>query len=323
MLPMPTLARRSLLAGGLAAMTVALAPAEAARPRRSFFSRTGKAIGLQLYTLGDELGPNLDAMFTRLAAAGYRDLELPSLLGKTPAELRAAADQHGMAYSSIHLALAGLGAPTGLSLLSEPQRIADALGVLGIHQAIAPILALPADFRPQPGGDVKTAIARSVAAGGEDIWKRTAQQLNERAAALRPFGITVGYHNHNMEFAPVGNTTGWDILAHEADPGLVKFELDLGWVAAAGLDPAAFIARHAGRVLCLHLKDLKASTTTNYALGMDPCEVGSGKQDWIRILRAAERAGVQHYYVEQEPPFAIPRIEAAERSYRFLAGMRA
>ena len=321
---MPTLARRSLLAGGLAAMTLAVSPAEAARPRRRFFDRIGKPIGLQLYTLGDELGPNLDAMYTRLAAAGYRDLELPSLLGKTPQDLRAAADQHGMAYSSIHLPLAGLGAPaTGLTLLSEPQRIADALGVLGIHQAIAPILALPSDFRPQAGEDFKTAIARSVAAGGEDIWKRTAQQLNERAAALRPYGITVGYHNHNMEFAPVGNTTGWDILAHEADAGLVKFELDLGWVAAAGLDPAAFITRHAGRVLCLHVKDLKATTRTNYALGMDPCEVGSGKQDWARILRAAERAGVQHYYVEQEPPFAMPRIEAAERSFRYLAGVRA
>ncbi len=320
---MPTLARRSLLAGGLAAMTLALSPVEAARPRRGFFQRTGKPIGLQLYTLGDELGPNLNAMFARLASAGYRDLELPSLLGKTPQELRAAADQYGMAFSSIHLPLPGLAQPGALALSSAPQQIADALGVLGIHQAIAPIMALPADFRPQPGEDFKTSISRSVLAGGEDIWKRTAGQLNQHAAALRPFGITVGYHNHNMEFAPVGNTTGWDILAHEADPALVKFELDLGWVAAAGLDPAAFIARHAGRVQWLHVKDLKASTHTNYALGMDPCEVGSGKQDWGRILRAAERAGVQHYYVEQEPPFAIPRIEAAERSYRFLDRVRA
>ena len=166
-------------------------------------------------------------------------------------------------------------------------------------------------------------IPRAFAEAGVDIWKRTAALLNERGAALKPLGIDFGYHNHNLEFAPVGGTTGWDIITRETDPALVHFEVDIGWLAAAGLDPVAFLRRHSGRVRWLHIKDLKADSVANFGLSMHPTEIGSGKQDWAKILPAAHRAGVQHYYVEQEPPFAIPRMEAAARSYAFLAQLRA
>jgi len=134
----------------------------------------------------------------------------------------------------------------------------------------------------------------------------------------------VGYHNHNLEFAPLaGGGTGWDVLIRETDPSLVKFEVDIGWVAAAGRDPVAFLDRHHGRLRWLHIKDLRPSTSANFALRMDPVKTGAGRQDWARILPAAHRAGIEHFYVEQEPPFAIPRMEAAERSYRFLKDLRA
>jgi sugar phosphate isomerase/epimerase len=78
--------------------------------------------------------------------------------------------------------------------------------------------------------------------------------LNERAAALQPHGIELGYHNHNMEFRPVKGTTGWAVLLKELDPKLVFLELDLGWVTAGGLDPVAELRRLKGRVKMVHLK---------------------------------------------------------------------
>ncbi|MFM5905986.1 MAG: sugar phosphate isomerase/epimerase family protein [Novosphingobium sp.] len=322
--------RRSILAGmaGLAGMVGAglgagLASSALAAPRKRFFDRIGKPIGLQVYTLGDEPSKDLDGTFARIAAIGYRDIELPGLLGKTPAEMKAAADRAGLRLSSIHLPLQGMPGGAGLSLLSEPQRIADDLGALGIFQGVAPIAPFPADFRPQKGEDMKAAIGRSFAAAGKAHWQRAAATLNERAAALRPFGIVVGYHNHNIEFAPVDGTTGWDVLVAETDPRLVHFEVDVGWVAAAGIDPVAFFARHTGRCRWMHVKDVKASTRTNYVLSMDPTEVGSGKIDWARVLPAARAAGIEHFYLEQEPPFAIPRMDAAAKGYGFLANLRA
>lgn len=291
--------------------------------RRGFFERIGKPIGLQIYTLGDEAGKDIDATFARVAKIGFRDLELPSLLGKKPSELKAAADRAGLRLSSIHLPLQGMPGGSGLSLMSAPQKIADDMGALGIFQGVAPIAPFPPNFRPQQGEDMKAAIGRSFAAAGKAHWQRTAATLNERASALRPFGIVVGYHNHNIEFAPVDGTTGWDVLVAETDPGMVHFEVDIGWVSAGGLDPVAFLRKYAGRCRWMHIKDVKASTQTNFVLSMDPTEVGSGRLDWARILPAARAAGVEHFYLEQEPPFTMSRIEAAAKGFDFLSHLKA
>jgi sugar phosphate isomerase/epimerase len=315
--------RRSLLTG-LAATAMTLAASQTAEAaRRPFFARTGKRLGLQLYSLGDEAGKDLAATFASVAAIGYRDIELPQLYGKTPIEMRALADRAGLSLTSLHLPAMAMGGAGALSLLSDTQRVVDDLGVLGITGAVAPIAPFPAAFRPGPGENPMAALARMFVEAGADGWKRTAALLNEKAAALKPHGIQVGYHNHNIEFAPIGGTTGWDILVKETDPALVKFEIDVGWIAAAGLDPVAFLNRHRDRLRWLHAKDIKPSTKANFALSMDPTEAGAGKQDWARILPAAHRAGVEHFYVEQEPPFTIFRIEAARRSWNFLSQVRA
>jgi sugar phosphate isomerase/epimerase len=298
------------------------ATAASASPRKPFFARTGAKIGIQLYMLGEELTKDVDAGFAALAAIGYRDLELPSLLGKSPAELRAAADRAGVKFSSIHIGPSQLSGPSALNFDTAPQATVDALGQLGITDAVMPLALLPANFAPKPGEGFPAALARGFQQDGVDGWKRTGDALNRKAAALAPHGITVGYHNHNVEFAPLGKTTGWDVLIGELD-SRVQLELDLGWVAAAGLDPAAMLLRHKGRVRWVHVKDLKASTRRNYALGIDPAEVGSGKLDWPRVLEAARKAGVQHYYVEQEAPYTIARFDAAAKSFAFLDRIRA
>ena len=208
-----------------------------------------------------------------------------------------------------------------INLLTSPQEIADALNTLGIYQAFLPLCPLPEGFSVPTGGNVQKAIGDALLSAGPDHWKRTAQILNERAAALRPFGIRLGYHNHNMEFQPLaGEQTGWDILLREVDPGLVNFELDLGWVSAAGRDPVAELARLKGRVAAVHVKDVKATTKTNFTMQQVPTEVGSGRLQWSRILPAAQAAGVTHYFVEQEPPFERDRLAAVAISHGFQIG---
>jgi sugar phosphate isomerase/epimerase len=318
-----TISRRSLLASMLATGALAMLHNEAQAAAKPFFKRIGRPIGLQLYTLGDEAGRNLDATFAEIAKIGYRDIELPSLYGRKPAEIRAAADKAGLSISSLHIPPVMRGMGGGLSLGSAPAEIADALGTLGAKRGALPIAPFPEDFRPQPGETMQATIGRAFGEAGADHWRRTAAQLNERGAALKLLGIALGYHNHNIEFAPIGKTNGWEILVKETDPALLHFEVDVGWIATAGLDPAAFLRRHRGRVAQLHVKDVAAGNTRNFALAMKPAEVGSGTLDWAKILPAARAAGVEHFYVEQEPPFAIPRIEAARKSYDFLSRLHA
>jgi sugar phosphate isomerase/epimerase len=315
------IARRSLVTGlsSLAAFGW-LEGRSLAAPRKAFFAKIGQPIGLQVYTLGDEAGRDIDATFAQIAEIGYREIELPNLYGRKPSEVRAAADRAGLAIRSIHIPAQGTGSG---SLNGAPVEVAEMVSALGASRAAVPIAPFPSDFRPQPGEAIQAAIGRSFAAAGADHWRRTAAMLNEKAAALKPHGVSLGYHNHNIEFAPIGTTTGWEILVRETDPRLVEFEVDTGWVAAAGLDPVAFLRGLRGRVTQLHVKDLAAGNTTNFVLAMKPAEVGSGTLDWARILPAARAAGVRHFYVEQEPPFTMPRIEAARKSYTFLSALRA
>lgn len=318
------ISRRSLLAGAVAMGAFAMIEGAAeAAGTKLFFQRIGLPVGLQVYTLGDEAGRDLDATFAQIAAIGYREIELPSLYNHKPAEVRAAADKAGLAISSLHVPPVMRGMGAGLTLGSSPAELAEALGTLGARRGVLPIAPFPENFKPQLGESMQATIGRTFAEAGADHWHRAAAMLNEKGAALKPLGIALGYHNHNIEFAPIGETNGWQILVKETDPALVHFEVDVGWIAMAGLEPAAFLRRHKGRVEQLHVKDVAAGNTTNFELSMKPAEVGSGTLDWAAILPAAYDAGVRHFYVEQEPPFAIPRIEAARKSYGFLSQLRA
>ncbi len=315
--------RRSLITGFAVSGAIAMHENSVfAAKAKPFFGRIGRPIGLQLYTLGDDVATDVDATLARVAAIGFKDLQLPQLYGKTPAALKAAADRAGVGFSCIHLAAMPNIPESALSMRSPTQRIVDDLSALGVKDAVLPIMLLPKDAQLKTGEGFLAFLLRATSEGGVDIWKRTAELLNEKASALKSHGITVGYHNHNMEFAPMGKTNGWDILAKETDK-LVKFEIDVGWVAAAGIDPVAFLNRHKGRVRSIHMKDVKASTKTNFALKMDPTEVGSGRQDWKRILPAAHTAGCKHFYLEQEAPFTMARIDSAAKGFAYLNGLKA
>jgi sugar phosphate isomerase/epimerase len=317
--------RRNFVLGGISAFAALGFGASAhARIRQGFFRRIGRPIGLQLYTLSGSGGAiDIDEAFAQIAEAGYGELELPNLLGRKPVELRASADKAGLRLTSIHLLPPGLAPPSSTSLSSEPQKLVDMLGTLGATAAVMPIMPLPPGARPEKGEGFTAMLSRVMAQAGSDPWERMADDFNRIGSGLLPFGISLGYHNHNVEFAPVGKTTGWDILVAKTDPRLVSFEVDLGWVAAAGLDPADFLRKHRGRVRWVHVKDVMASTIPNFAFKMDPANVGAGAIRWAEVLRAAEAAGVTHYYVEQEAPFPGTRIDSVRAAYSFLSRLKA
>src|SRR3546814_13904221 len=103
-----------------------------------------------------------------------------------------------------------------------------------------------------------------------DDWTRYAETLNKTAAALKPHGLRIAHHNHNLAFNPVGDATGFDLIVEHTDPALVAFDIDTGWVAAAGHDPFASLKRYPGRFLLIHMNDLAHETMTNNAFQQTP-----------------------------------------------------
>jgi sugar phosphate isomerase/epimerase len=195
--------------------------------------------------------------------------------------------------------------------------------VLGARHVVMPTFLFPdrVSLKPREGEGIGEALARGAAALTAEDWKACAAFMNRTAEGLKREGLAFAYHNHNPEFAPVGGRTGLEILLAETDPALVQFEMDAGWVVAAGRDPVELLKAHRGRFRMMHVKDVAAGQEPNFAFRVRTTSVGQGVIDWRKLLRAAYAEGVTEYFVEHEPPFTRPVLEMLGDSYRNLAAL--
>lgn len=214
--------------------------------------------------------PPLDATLAMLSAAGYTEVEGYGALYADPAALRAQLDAHGLAMTSGHMNLKDIEA--------DPAKALAAAQTLGMTKVFAPHI-MPND-RP------------SDAAG----WRAFGQRLEKAGKPFRDAGIPFGWHNHDFELVDLGGTTPLDCIA-ESD---LVLELDLGWVARAGHDPAAWIAKYGPRIAAVHVKDLAPAGENADEDGW--ADVGHGTQDWSAIKAAMEAAGIDHAVIEHDNP---------------------
>ncbi len=284
-----------------------------------FFKRHHLPLGLQLYTVGAAARKDLHGTLAKVAAAGYQTVELAGLYGNAPAVVRKAADDVGLKFTSIHIQPQSQNGEPGFD--QPPEVLAAAMQVLGLQEVVLPMFLMPSHL-PKPGGapggyaGYLEQIGPLITA---DDWKATAAFLNAKAAGLQKVGLRLSYHNHNVEFRPIGSTCGLEILLNETDPKLVHFEMDVGWVAAGGEDPIKILEHRMGRFRMMHVKDLMATTKANYAMQQDPAEVGNGMLPWRRILDVAYATGVRKFFVEQEPPFKGDPFDSIAISAKYLS----
>jgi sugar phosphate isomerase/epimerase len=315
--------RRTWMRGALGSLAAAgVGPAFAAEDGTRWFARHHVPIGLQLYTVGDDARKDIDGTLARVARIGYRTIELAGYHGQPLAKLRAAAARNHVKFTSIHVGAAGRPGEPGLD--QDLPALAADLHSLGVTDVVMPMFPFPERFGAQRPGEGFGAYIERIGKGlTREDWQRTAALLNDRGEKLRALGLRFGYHNHNPEFAPLDDSNGLEILLRETSPADVVFELDVGWAAAGGVDPTELLTRHRQRFQLMHVKDIMASTKTNYVLRQDPAEVGGGKLDWQQLLPAAFAAGVRKFYVEQEPPFKTDRYTAIARSFAYLKAFEA
>jgi sugar phosphate isomerase/epimerase len=168
-----------------------------------------------------------------------------------------------------------------------------------------------------------TADARSIPIGSLaagmtlDDWKWNAEQLNRFGELAHKAGVRFGYHNHNIEFRSYDGVVAMDELIRITDPKLVTIELDVAWVATAGVDPVKYLKKHADRISLLHVKDVRKDAQETIELKAQTTEVGSGKIDWKAFFAAAKPGQIKHYFVEQEN-FERSPLEAIKLSFDYL-----
>jgi sugar phosphate isomerase/epimerase len=270
-------------------------------------------IGIQLYTVRPETTRDLLGTLQQIAAIGYREVELAGYYGKRAGELRSLLNGLGLAVPSTHHALR--------DLLTDTQKQIDYVAELGVKYLVIPFPATADNrFDNQPPGAART-IANSMTL---DDWQWVAAQLNRIGELSQKAGIRTGYHNHNIDFRSIDGVVAYDQLMATTDPSLVTFELDVGWVVAAGADPAAYLKNYRDRISMLHIKDVKHGVP-QVVDSLDKSvttELGRGQIDWQAIFAAVGPHQLTHYFVEQEQ-FERPILESVRIDYEYLRQLKA
>lgn len=277
--------RRRLLTFALAAAVPAL-PAAAAP--------LGLPIGIQLYSVGDATGRDLEGTLARLSEIGYEEVEFAGFFGRAPAALRAALTDAGLRCRSAHYGIDRLE-----RALDEEIAFAGALGLFDM------VVAMPRVSDPMT----------------LDAWRWHADFLSRAGERTKRAGLQIAFHNHNLEFRTYGGVTALDELIRLTDPSLVKFQLDCGWAASAGVDPVRYLAAYPGRFTSLHVKDIAPGSAPNTGMRIEAVAVGEGAIDWRPVFRAAGRAGITGYYVEIEPHGPRAALDAAKVSHDYLRAL--
>jgi len=249
---------------------------------------------IQLYSVKDEVAKDFVGTLKRLAEIGYTGLEFFGGVygGLKAAELKKICADLGLEPLSSHI-------------MSDmvPKQVEYA-AELGLKYMIDPMKGMETE------ADALTFT----------------KQLNEMGKLCKDHGISFGYHNHRHEFLPSKDGTLMETMILNTDPELVCYQLDVGWATCSGVDVPAFIAKYAGRIKMIHVKECavvagpeKAHDFSKFPKDENgrpqiPPEVieqfrkenewnvaaGKGVIDWPVVVKAAKDQGAEAFIVERE-----------------------
>lgn len=257
-------------------------------------------VGVQLYTVRDLMKEDFDGTVAKVAQIGFKEVEFAGYFGRTGKQVRAVLDKNGLSAPSTHVQYDELD--------DKFPSVIETSKEIGLKYIICPWI--PEDLRKSP-----------------DIWKQAADKFNKCGEQTKKAGMQFGYHNHWFEFLPVNGKLPYDQLLKDCDASLVKMELDLCWITAAGADPVKYFNKYPGRFPLVHVKDIKKLPKVSEAGGQDfgdsmkeMTSVGNGIIDWKKTFSYSEKAGIKHYIVEHDKP--ENPIESITASYQYLEKLR-
>ncbi|MEM7454088.1 MAG: sugar phosphate isomerase/epimerase [Planctomycetota bacterium] len=279
--------RREFMAlGGAAAASLALPGCNEMKPVNQIVPETSvylETIGLQLWTVRNQLEEDPRKTMEAISEAGYKQVELMDVMNQA-SEIVPIASELFMGVNSAFLNWQTLANP-GEGVPTIDEIISEAVDWRLNHLVFGYI----------GKGHRETA----------DHYKRHIEAANEAGAKAKEAGIQLCYHNHSFEFQPLDDgKCGFDMMVEGFDHELVKFEIDVFWVQVGGRDPIEVMKQLGSRVAQVHLKDLQEGTGTIYDEGEVPHEafkeVGAGVIDMEQVLQVAEDNGVSFCHVEQD-----------------------
>ncbi len=285
---------------------------------------TLKSIGVQLFSLPKMLENDFRGAIKMLAQLGYKEIEL---YGPFPFSAKEAQDGWKAVTPSLGFSGSGyfgLSSKEVKSILAENkittpaihtdlitlQKNMGALGEAG-HELGFEYVGLPAI----PPDKRKTL----------DDYKKIADEFNTIGEQAKKNGLKFSYHNHGYGLKQMEGKMPLQLILDGTDPKLVFFEMDIYWTVAGGADPVALLKNNPNRYHLMHVKDMKEKKQfsgdggdSNQWIELFPLmtTAGDGVMDLKSIIPAAQKAGVKHFFVEQD---MVANPEAAlKRSIDYL-----
>ena len=321
------LSRRKFLHNSMAAAAAAAAAGSVARLSATPATAMALPLGLQLYSVREQLPKDWDGTLEAIAKMGYREVEAAGYDNHTAAQVNQSMKNAGLRLVSTHLGFD--------DLKSHMDEVLDFSHQLGLQYIICPSPQMrnPPPPRPRPtAAQIAAMRAQYARDGGRgrgngfrppqftlDDWKYNAEQFNLFGEKINAAGMRFGYHNHTTEFTKVDGQVPLEVLIQNTDPDKVHFEMDCGWVVVGGGNPVALMRRYTNRFVMIHVKDFKpaAAGATGRARMPSATELGRGEIDYTPIFAEARRIGIQHCFVEQEG-FDIPWQQSLEADAAYL-----
>jgi Sugar phosphate isomerases/epimerases len=258
-----------------------------------------KAIGLQLWSIHEDIDENFEAAIKAVVNIGYKRLEAygytnGKFYGRTPQELKKFLSDQGAQMTGTHTTLKMLdrGDTEGWDFWKKATNDAAELGCKWIVQPRWPL---------QRGTSIEEVM-------------RLADQFNRCGEIAKSYGIKFSFHSWMDEFAEIDGKIPYVLLLENTDPGLVSFEIDTIMMTWGGHVCHEFVKKFPGRFCAWHIKDVTPNEANRQGTNV---ELGKGFIDFKGIFEAFDIAGTTDYYVEQES-FSIPRMESLKYNYDYL-----
>jgi sugar phosphate isomerase/epimerase len=248
-------------------------------------------IGLQLYSLREQFAKDVPGTLDQVRAFGIKYVETHATYGLTPEKFRAELDARGLKAISGHFPY-----DQCRDHIEDVARDAKTLGLEYVGCAWIP--------HQDPFNEQTCREAIGV--------------FNRAGEALAKHGLRFFYHTHGYEFLPYGKGTFFDLMMAETKPELVHYEMDIYWIVNPGQDPVKLLEKYGSRFELMHLKDMKQGTPNGFTGQSDVTNnvpLGTGVIELPALLRAAKKAGVKWYFVEDESPSSVAQIP---QSLRYL-----
>lgn len=263
----------------LAVIMVMVAPSAHAQKKKKKKPLYTAPLGVQAYTFRHSFPKDVAATLDTIKMMGFKELEGGGPRDMSPEEFKKMCEERG-----ISIPATGAGYE---QLVKDPQGVADRAKALGAKYVMTAWI-------PHKNGAFNLENAR-----------QAVEDFNAAGKVLKENGITFCYHVHGYEFWPHENGTLMDYIIQNTNPEYVSFEMDIMWTHFGGGDPVALLEKYGDRWKLMHLKDLKKGTPKDRT-GLTPDEndvpLGTGELDIPAILKAAKKAGVKHYFIEDESP---------------------